>query len=86
MMRVWAAQGATVVPSTSSNIRIVAARSAAALEALAAPWAALWRRVPGATPFQHPAWLIPWRRAFAHGELWVLALYRRVRLVGVLPF
>ncbi len=69
----------------ASGVRIVAARSEAALEALAAPWAALWRRVPNATPFQHPAWLIPWWRAFAHGELWVLALYRRVRLVGVLP-
>lgn len=71
--------------SAAAGIRIVAARSEAALEALAAPWAALWRRVPDATPFQHPAWLIPWWRAFAHGELWVLALYRRVRLVGVLP-
>lgn len=69
----------------ASGVRVVAARNETALEALAAPWAALWRRVPDATPFQHPAWLIPWWRAFAHGDLWVLGLYRRVRLVGVLP-
>ena len=71
--------------SDPSGVRVVATRNETALEALAAPWAALWRRVPDATPFQHPAWLIPWWRAFAHGDLWVLRLYRRVRLVGVLP-
>lgn len=85
MMRARVEAGTVGAPSLSADIRIVAARSGAALEALAAPWAALWRRVPQATPFQHPAWLIPWWRAFAHGDLWVLALYRRVRLVGVLP-
>ncbi|WP_448203265.1 GNAT family N-acetyltransferase [Azospirillum sp. sgz302134] len=75
----------TIPGIDATGIRIIAARSDAALEALAAPWAGLWRRVPDATPFQHPAWLIPWWRAFAHGDLWVLGLYRRVRLVGVLP-
>ena len=27
---------------------------------LAAEWASLWKRCPAATPFQHPAWLVPW--------------------------
>ncbi|MBP2312589.1 GNAT family N-acetyltransferase [Azospirillum soli] len=89
MMRAWTETrvetGTVRVPALSSDIRIVSARSGPALEALAAPWAALWRRVPHATPFQHPAWLIPWWRSFGHGDLWVLALYRRVRLVGVIP-
>ena len=29
----------------------------------------LWRRAPAATPFQSPAWLIPWWRHFGSGEL-----------------
>ncbi|WP_207456273.1 GNAT family N-acetyltransferase [Azospirillum sp. SYSU D00513] len=72
-------------PLEAAGLRIAAARTLPALEALAPAWAALWRRVPDATPFQHPAWLIPWWRAFAHGELWVLALHRGGRLAGVLP-
>ena len=31
--------------------------------------AELWRRAPAATPFQAPAWLIPWWRHFGNGEL-----------------
>lgn len=89
MMRAWMEMGTETgtagAPALSSDIRIVSAHSGPALEALAAPWAALWRRAPQATPFQHPAWLIPWWRSFGHGDLWVLALYRRVRLVGVVP-
>ncbi|WP_448188026.1 GNAT family N-acetyltransferase [Azospirillum sp. sgz301742] len=66
-------------------MRIVAVRTLPALQALAPAWAALWRRVPDTTPFQHPAWLVPWWRAFAHGALWVLALHQGDRLAGVLP-
>ena len=69
----------------ASGVRIVAARTLPALQALTPAWAALWWRVPDATPFQHPAWLVPWWQAFAHGALWVLALHRGDRLVGVLP-
>lgn len=73
------------LPAPAAGLRVVAARSTAALEALVPAWAALWRRVPGATPFQHPAWLVPWWRAFAHGALWALAVRRGARLAGVLP-
>src|ERR1044072_2600351 len=38
-----------------------------ALEALAPQWDALWRRAPGATPFQSPHWLLPWWSHFANG-------------------
>jgi len=38
-----------------------------ALESHAAEWDALWRRAPGATPFQSPHWLLPWWTHFANG-------------------
>jgi len=37
------------------------------LEALAPEWDALWRRAPGATPFQSPHWLLPWWTHFSNG-------------------
>ena len=37
------------------------------LESHAAEWDALWRRAPGATPFQSPHWLLPWWTHFANG-------------------
>jgi CelD/BcsL family acetyltransferase involved in cellulose biosynthesis len=40
----------------------------AAVRGLAPEWAALWRRCPGATPFQHPAWLLPWWAVFGTGR------------------
>ena len=39
----------------------------AALYALASAWAALWR-TSTATPFAHPAWLLPWWRQFGTGR------------------
>lgn len=56
------------------------------LEALAAEWDALCDRCPWATPFQRPAWLLPWRRRFGHGaEPLAIVLYRAGRLVGLVP-
>ena len=47
------------------------------LEALAPEWDALWERLPAATPFQSPAWLLPWwRHCSGGGKLWALALRR----------
>ena len=59
---------------------------AEALAALAPAWWNLWRRAPTATPFQSPAWLIPWWHRFAPGELFTVAAYRSGRLVGLAPF
>ena len=57
------------------------------LEALAPEWDALWERLPGATPFQSPAWLLPWwRHVFGGGKLWALALRVDGRLAGLAPF
>ena len=58
---------------------------AAELAAIADDWQALWQRVPTATPFQSPAWLLPWWRSFHPGELAVVALWRGRRLVGLAP-
>lgn len=53
-------------------------------------WTALWRRAPGATPFQSPAWLMAWWKHFSTGAPRMVTA--RVgeglpggRLAGVLP-
>lgn len=58
--------------------------TSAQLEALRPEWTRLWRAVR-ATPFQAPAWLIPWWRHFGEGTLHAIALRRGGALVGVVP-
>jgi CelD/BcsL family acetyltransferase involved in cellulose biosynthesis len=53
--------------------------------ALAAEWEALWRRVPGASPFQSPAWLLPWWEVFGTGRPVVACLCDDAGLRGLLP-
>ncbi|MGE0260301.1 MAG: GNAT family N-acetyltransferase [Alphaproteobacteria bacterium] len=53
-------------------------------------WLALWRRAPGATPFQSPAWLLAWWKHFGSVAPRVLTATAGEglpgeRLVGVLP-
>jgi CelD/BcsL family acetyltransferase involved in cellulose biosynthesis len=57
----------------------------AEFEALAPAWDDLWRRAPAATPFQSPAWLIPWWREIGGGDLRVLVARQDRELVGLLP-
>jgi len=57
-----------------------------ALEALAPQWWSLWEATAQATPFQTPAWLIPWWRAFAPGRLASIAVHRDGQLAGLAPF
>ena len=59
--------------------------SDAALLALAPEWEALWRRVPGASPFAAPAWLLPWWRHFGTGAPRVAVRRTGGQLSGVLP-
>jgi CelD/BcsL family acetyltransferase involved in cellulose biosynthesis len=54
--------------------------------ALEPDWWGLWRRSPSATPFQSPAWLIPWWRHFHPGELFVVTVRNGEQLVGLAPF
>lgn len=56
-----------------------------ALEDLRPEWSELWTRCPTATPFQSPAWLIPWWRHLGDGNLWTLALRCQGRLIGLVP-
>lgn len=56
-----------------------------ALAALEPEWWELWSRCPAATPFQSPAWLLPWWRCFAPGRPWVIAVRRDGRLIGLAP-
>src|SRR5918997_5980520 len=59
---------------------------AGAFASLEPEWWDLWRRAPSATPFQSPAWLIPWWRHFHPGELFVVTVRCGGRLVGLAPF
>ncbi|MDB5641785.1 MAG: glycosyl transferase, group 1 [Hyphomicrobiales bacterium] len=55
------------------------------LHELAPAWWDLWRRDARATPFQSPAWLIPWWRAFSPGRLHVAAVWQDDRLAALAP-
>jgi len=56
------------------------------LEALAPEWEALWQRDRRATPFQSPAWLIPWtRHLWGGGELIIQEDRINGELSGLLP-
>jgi CelD/BcsL family acetyltransferase involved in cellulose biosynthesis len=57
----------------------------AALHALAPEWEALWRRLPGRSPFTAPAWLLPWWRHFGTGQPRIATLRHGGRLAAVLP-
>jgi CelD/BcsL family acetyltransferase involved in cellulose biosynthesis len=52
---------------------------------LAPDWWDLWRRCPRATPFNSPAWLLPWWRTFRPGRLASVAVHAGGRLVGLAP-
>lgn len=67
----------------TGGLAVEVVRDACALEALAADWWALWRRAGATTPFQSPAWLVPWWRHFHPGELFTLAVRAEGRLVGL---
>ena len=58
---------------------------AARLEALAGGWWDLWSRCPGATPFQSPAWLLPWWRHFHPGSLATIVVRNGGRLIALAP-
>ncbi len=57
------------------------------LDALRAAWAELWDADPTSTPFQHPAWLLPWAEQFGpDGVVQAVTQWDgRGRLLGLLP-
>src|SRR4051794_18849107 len=66
-------------------MRIVCIGSEAEMRDLVPAWTALWRRAPGATPFQSPAWLLAWWKHFGTGTPRVLTARAGEGLAGVLP-
>lgn len=70
----------------SGQVETVVVADSAALAALESDWWDLWRRSRHATPFQSPAWLLPWWEVFRPGELRVTAVRRDGRLIALAPF
>ena len=68
-----------------SGLTVEEVPGAAAFEELGPEWTDLWLHAPTATPFQSPAWLIPWSRHFGTAETITLVLRRAGCLVGVMP-
>jgi CelD/BcsL family acetyltransferase involved in cellulose biosynthesis len=59
--------------------------SIAALQTLEGEWLDLMRRSSSGSPFQHPAWLIPWCQVFAANRLLFVAVRNRRRLIALAP-
>jgi CelD/BcsL family acetyltransferase involved in cellulose biosynthesis len=55
------------------------------LLAFESEWQGLWEVSAAATPFQSPAWLLPYLRVFTPDPFQVLLVRRSTRLVAVLP-
>jgi CelD/BcsL family acetyltransferase involved in cellulose biosynthesis len=66
-------------------VRIEHIDSEDGVAALVPEWAALWRRIPDATPFQSPLWLMAWWRQFGTGARRIVTARVDDSLVGVLP-
>jgi CelD/BcsL family acetyltransferase involved in cellulose biosynthesis len=56
------------------------------LESFRQAWEGLWQGCEEATPFQSPAWLIPWWRHLGQGKLHCLTFWRGGELCGLAPF
>jgi CelD/BcsL family acetyltransferase involved in cellulose biosynthesis len=56
------------------------------LETLRAQWESLWQVSEQATPFQSPAWLLPWWRHLGEGDLRFLTLWHEADLCAIAPF
>jgi len=61
-------------------------RTTEELESFRPEWERLWSEGPNATPFQHPAWLLPWWHCFGQDEARAVVLRRDGRPVAFLPF
>ena len=61
-------------------------RGAAALSALAPDWWRLFRAARSPTPFQSPAWLLPWCRHLGRGAPLGVLVRDGAKLVGLACF
>lgn len=71
---------------TRADLRLEELHTLEDLRRLRAEWAELWTRVPAATPFQSPAWLLPWMETFSPGRPLVLTVRHEGTLLAVAPF
>ena len=55
------------------------------MDRLMPEWRDLWQRVPNATPFQSPEWLLSWWGCFGNGAPFVLTAREDGQLIAVLP-
>jgi CelD/BcsL family acetyltransferase involved in cellulose biosynthesis len=55
------------------------------LKEISAPWQRLCEKCYYSTPFQSPAWIVPWWERFASGKLRTLALWSGDDLAGLAP-
>ncbi|SFQ07460.1 Acetyltransferase involved in cellulose biosynthesis, CelD/BcsL family [Mesorhizobium sp. NFR06] len=68
-----------------SRLRAEIIQDPGMFEKLEAPWWRLWSQSASATPFQSPAWLIPWWQTFAPGDLAAIAVWNGDDLAGLAP-
>lgn len=68
-----------------SGLRAEVIRDQGAFDDLESHWWPLWSQSTSATPFQSPAWLLPWWRTFSPGDLSAIAVWRGKDLVGLAP-
>ncbi len=61
-------------------------RTTSELEAFQSSWNALWNEDGNSTPFQSPAWLLPWWRQFGQPGLAAVVLSRHTWPIAFLPF
>jgi CelD/BcsL family acetyltransferase involved in cellulose biosynthesis len=66
-------------------VRIDRITTAAEIERLEPEWRALWRRIPNATPFQSPQWLLSWWSCFGNAAPSVVTARKGGHLIGLLP-
>jgi CelD/BcsL family acetyltransferase involved in cellulose biosynthesis len=61
-------------------------RTSGELESIEPTWRTLWLSDSNATPFQSPAWLLPWVRQFGQPDLRTILVSRSRAPIGLLPF
>ena len=68
---------------SGGTLRTERIETLSALSALETQWWRLWAVSPGSTPFQSPAWLVPWWRHFQPGPLVAAGVFSGEHLVGL---
>ncbi|MGX7877477.1 GNAT family N-acetyltransferase [Mesorhizobium sp. ORM6] len=68
-----------------NGLRADVIQDSGAFDDLEPHWWPLWTQCASATPFQSPAWLLPWWRTFAPGDLSAIAVWSGNDLVGLAP-